>query len=120
MSELLLASAGLPEGVRLSTVLGVLVPVAIVTLILRQLPFSAVRALQGSSLMGLLSVTMPVGVMVVLVVYTLNSSRTSPGGLVASLIAVAATIALHAWRRDPSFSIIGGTIVYMILVNLVW
>ncbi|WP_276651245.1 branched-chain amino acid transporter permease [Corynebacterium vitaeruminis] len=120
MTELLLASAGLPEGVRLSTVLGVLVPVAIVTVALRQIPFSAVRALQGSSLMGLLSKTMPVGVMVVLVVYTLNSTRTAPGGLGAALIAVAATIALHAWRKDASLSIIGGTAIYMVLVNLVF
>lgn len=116
----LASGAGLPEGVSLSKVVGVLIPVAIVTFALRELPFSAVRFMRGSTLMALLATTMPVGVMVVLVIYTLNSSREAPGGLLAAVIAVAATLGLHAWRRDASISILGGTAAYMLLVNLVW
>lgn len=45
---------------------------------------------------------MPVGVMVVLVVYTVAGQGQNPGGLGASLLAGAATLALHAWKRQAA------------------
>ncbi|QGU08694.1 Branched-chain amino acid transport protein (AzlD) [Corynebacterium occultum] len=111
---------GLPEGVTLPMVFGVLIPVAIVTLALRQLPFSALKRLKGSEFIGMLGITMPVGVMAALVIYTLHSQLESPGGLSASLIAVGVTVILHAWRRSAGLSIVGGTLSYMLLVNLVF
>lgn len=115
-----LAVAGLPEGVDLRTVLAVLIPVAVVTLVLRQFPFSALKVLKNSKFVGMLGITMPVGVMGALVIYTLFGQLTTPGGLGASLIAVAVTLTLHAWRRDAGLSIVGGTVCYMLLVNLVF
>lgn len=115
-----LAQLGLPEGVTLSSVALVLLPVAVVTFMLRWLPFSAVKLLKGSALMSMLAVTMPVGVMVVLVMYTLSTARGATGGLIPALIATAVTLLVHWWRRDCGLSIIGGTVFYMILVNLVW
>lgn len=121
MNPLVLAgSAGLPDGISLLSVFAVIIPVAIVTVLLRQIPFTAVRLLKGSPLMGLLAMTMPVGVMVVLVMYTLYGSLETPGGLVAALIASIGTLVLHWWRRNPGLSIMGGTALYMVLVNLVW
>lgn len=111
---------GLPEGVTLTMVLGVLIPVALVTVALRQLPFSALKLLKGSEFVGMLGMTMPVGVMAALVIYTLHSQLAAPGGLGASLIAVAVTVALHAWRRSAGLSIVGGTLSYMLLVNLLF
>ena len=70
-------SAGLPEGISLADVAAVLVPVALVTVLLRQFPYSAKRMLRRSHFMGTLGMTMPVGVMVVLVVYTI-----APTGMV--------------------------------------
>ncbi|MDT9409872.1 branched-chain amino acid transporter permease [Corynebacterium rouxii] len=116
----LAGSAGLPDGVSLLSVFAVIIPVAIVTVLLRQIPFAAVRLLNGSPLMGLLAMTMPVGVMVVLVMYTLYGSLEAPGGLVAALIASIGTLVLHWWRRNSGLSIMGGTALYMVLVNLVW
>ncbi|MGP6174206.1 branched-chain amino acid transporter permease [Corynebacterium sp. A21] len=115
-----MAEAGLPEGISLTMVLGVLIPVAVVTIVLRQLPFSALKLLKGSELVGMLGITMPVGVMAALVIYTVHGQLEFAGGLSASLIAVASTVALHAWRRSAGLSIVGGTLCYMLLVNLVF
>lgn len=111
---------GLPEGVSLFEVFAVLIPVAIMTVLLRAVPFIAIRKMQGSGLMAMLGRTMPVGVMSVLVIYTLFSSTEQPGGLWAALAAVSVTGALHWWRGSAALSIIGGTVAYMVLVNLVF
>ncbi|AER70075.1 Branched-chain amino acid transport protein [Corynebacterium pseudotuberculosis 1/06-A] len=113
-----LAQLGLPDGVTLSSVLIVLLPAAVITFMLRWLPFSAVKLLKGSALMSMLAITMPVGVMVVLVMYTLSNARGATGGLLPALIATAVTLLLHWWRKDCGLSIIGGTVFYMFLVNL--
>ncbi|WIM67675.1 AzlD domain-containing protein [Corynebacterium breve] len=117
---MILASAGLPEGVTVGGVFAVVLPIALVTLLLRAFPFWFLKLLKGSPFVGLLGLMMPVGVMVVLVIYTLFSQVDAPGGLVASLLGVAVTLLLHWWKRDSGLSILGGTIFYMILVNLVF
>ncbi|WP_087116862.1 branched-chain amino acid transporter permease [Corynebacterium urinipleomorphum] len=111
---------GLPTGVSLSMVAAVLIPVCVVTILLRALPFSFLRLLKGSPVIQFLGATMPVGVMTVLVVYTLSSSRENPGGIWAALIAAGITLALHAWKRRAGLSILVGTAIYMVLVNLVF
>lgn len=111
---------GLPEGVTLTGALAVLLPIALVTLALRWLPFAFVNVLKGNEFFALLGRMMPVGVMVVLVVYTLFGQAKAPGGVWAALIALAFTLGLHAWRRDSGLSILGGTAIYMLLVNLVF
>lgn len=111
---------GLPVGVSLGMVAAVLIPIAIVTVSLRALPFSFLRLLKGSPVIQFLGATMPVGVMTVLVVYTLAGSRENPGGIWVALIASAVTLVLHAWKRRSGLSILSGTAVYMVLVNLVF
>jgi len=109
---------GLPEGVTPAHVAGVLLPIAVVTLLLRALPFSFLRLLKGSPLIEFLGAYMPIGVMTVLVVYTLAGARDVPGGVGAALLAGVVTIAVHAWRRSAALSILTGTALYMALVNL--
>lgn len=111
---------GLPAGVSLTAVLAVLVPIAVITVLLRAVPFSVRRSLGSSSLVQLLGVTMPVGVMVVLVVYTLAGQTEAPGGLIPGLIAIALTVGVHLWLRRPAVSILLGTVFYMVLVNVVF
>ncbi|MEX3505297.1 branched-chain amino acid transporter permease [Corynebacterium sp. LK2510] len=108
----------LPEGVELAHVAAVLLPIGVVTVLLRALPFSFVRVLKGSPFIEFLGWHMPVGVMTVLVVYALLNSQGAPGGLAAGAIAAAFTLALHAWRRSAGLSILAGTAFYMVLVNL--
>lgn len=109
---------GLPEGVTLEMVLAVLLPVSIVTVLLRAVPFSVRKSLEGAGLVALLGVTMPVGVMSVLVVYTLAGYGAA--GLVPGLLAIAFTLLVHVWRRRPAVSILAGTVFYMGLVNFVF
>lgn len=110
----------MPAGVSLTAILAVLIPVCVVTVLLRQIPFSFVRALRGSDLVGVLGRTMPVGVMVVLVVYTIVGQSAAQGGILAALLGAAVTAGLHLWRRESGLSILGGTTVYMVLVNFVF
>lgn len=111
---------GLPVGVSLGEVAAVLIPIAVITVLLRLFPFLAMKKVSNNELMGVLGRTMPVGVMVVLVVYTLFGQVSAPGGLGASIIAVAVTGLLHRWRGSAGLSIVGGTLTYMLLVNVVF
>ncbi|HEX5643223.1 MAG TPA: AzlD domain-containing protein, partial [Thermoleophilia bacterium] len=64
---------------------------------------------------------MPAGIMVILVVYSLRgiSLGEAPHGLPEAL-AVIATVVLHLVKGNAVASIIGGTAVYVLLVNLVF
>ncbi|MEJ6018558.1 AzlD domain-containing protein [Corynebacterium sp. H113] len=107
-------------------VLASLLVMGAVTVLLRWLPFAFVRALKGSSLFQFLGVTMPVGVMVALVVYTVFARMGigaqnvgDPGGMWAAPLALLATFVLHLWRRSAVLAVFAGTGVYMVLVNVV-
>jgi branched-subunit amino acid transport protein AzlD len=92
-----------------------------VTFTLRALPFAALRPLRDSALVAYLSRHMPAGIMVILAVYTLRglSLGEAPHGA-PEAIALIVTVALHLWKRSAVASIIGGTAVYVVLVNLVF
>lgn len=92
-----------------------------VTFALRALPFAALRPLRDSALVAYLSRHMPAGIMVILAVYTLRglSLGQTPHG-VPEAVALTVTVALHLWKRNAVVSIIGGTAVYVVLVNLVF
>ncbi|MHB2251817.1 branched-chain amino acid transporter permease [Corynebacterium aurimucosum] len=108
----------MPAGVTLGSILAVLIPVGVVTVVLRWLPFAFVKALKDSHFISMLGFTMPVGVMTVLVVYTLFGQIQDTGILIAPLVGAAVTAVLHLWRRNSGLSIFGGTAVYMLLVNV--
>lgn len=112
--------AGLPGGVDLANTLLVLGGIGVVTVLLRALPFAALKFFRESALVAWLGIAMPGGVMMVLVLYTLVGASENPGGIGAALIAVVFTVAIHLWRRSATLSILLGTVVYMLLVNLVF
>ena len=64
---------------------------------------------------------LPCAIMGMLVVYCLKdvSFLASPYGL-PELIACAVVAALHVWKRNSLLSIGGGTVCYMLLVQLVF
>jgi integral membrane amino acid transport protein len=109
----------LPDGVSLGAIAAVLIPVGIVTVLLRELPFSAKKWMKDSEFFSLLGLMMPVGVMTILVVYAVAGQADGTGGLWPVLLGVLVTAGLHKWKRDSGLSIFGGTAFYMILVNLV-
>jgi branched-subunit amino acid transport protein AzlD len=92
---------------------------AAITWGLRALPFAALAQLRRSTVLEQLRWTMPLGVMVVLVVYTASTAGLDVG--TAGLrygVAVAVTIGLHLWRRNPGLSIVAGTATYVVLTAL--
>ena len=90
-----------------------------VTYALRLAPFLALRRVRDSALVTFLGRTMPLGVMAILVVYTLSSVdvTAAPHGL-PEAAGVVVTAALHLWRRNALLSIVGGTGTYMAVLAL--
>ena len=109
----------MPDGVSLGAIAAVLIPVGIVTVLLRELPFSAKKWMKDSEFFSLLGMMMPVGVMTILVVYAVAGQADGTGGLWPVLLGVLVTVGLHRWKRDSGLSIFGGTAFYMLLVNVV-
>lgn len=91
---------------------------AVITWALRALPFAALAPLRSSPLIAYLRTAMPVGVMVILAVYTLRDfSPHVPDRAWPTVLALAVTVALHLWRRNVLLSILGGTAVHVALAS---
>lgn len=100
----------------------IILTVAAVTFLIRSLPFLLWRG--GRDAPGwvlYLGRALPPAVMAMLIVYCLKAVNvlTFPFGL-PELIACAAVVALHLWKRNNLISILGGTALYMILVQTVF
>ena len=91
------------------------VVVAVITFVCRIVPFVLLRGRQGSALLAFLSRAMPLGVMIVLVAYTLGGVSLSPSSWLPAVGGIGATAGLHLRRRSFGLSLIGGTGVYVAL-----
>ena len=64
---------------------------------------------------------LPGAVFAMLVIYCLrNISLVQYSYGLPELIAIAATIGLHLWKRQMLLSIAGGTVLYMLLIQMVF
>ena len=64
---------------------------------------------------------LPGAIFAMLVVYCLRNVTPLTGShALPELIAIAVTVGLHLWKRQTLLSIAGGTVVYMLLVQLVF
>jgi branched-subunit amino acid transport protein AzlD len=106
-----------PDAAYLASVVAV---AAAVTWTLRSLPFALLAPLRRSHVVPYLATTMPVGVMAILVVHSLRTPLAVPPHGAAAGIALAATVALHLWRRNVVLSIAGGTAVHVVLTSVVF
>lgn len=92
---------------------------SLVTALIRFAPFLVFRGGPETPAVILrLGKLLPCAVMSMLVVYCLrnmNSSHALP-----EIIAAAVVVLLHVWRRNTLLSIVAGTVVYMLLVQLVF
>ena len=95
---------------------------AVVTALLRAAPFILFGGKRKPpELITHLSSLLPYAVMMMLVVYCLkNITFTSVNGFVPELICSAIVILLHIWKHNTILSIVTGTVLYMILVQLVF
>ena len=93
---------------------------AAVTVALRALPFVCFGGKKGvPRIVAALGETLPPAIMAALVVYCLKSV---PFGTMADgakqLIAAAAVVALHLWKKNTLLSIGAGTALYMLLIRI--
>ncbi|MGN0986177.1 MAG: branched-chain amino acid transporter permease [Candidatus Enterenecus sp.] len=95
---------------------------AAVTFLTRALPFLLFgRNGKPPRVVLYLGKYLPPAVIAMLIVYCLkDASFASPAGWAPSLIAGAAVVALHLWKKNDMLSILGGTVLYMVLVQAVF
>ena len=95
---------------------------AIVTMLLRFLPFLIFRA--GKPIppyVAYLGEVLPAAIIGMLVVYCLKDTAVAaaPHGAPEALAALC-VVGLQAWKRNSLLSILSGTVVYMLLVQVVF
>lgn len=96
--------------------------VSFVTIALRFLPFVIFgNNKETPAFVTYLGKVLPYAIMAMLVVYCLKgvSFVQAPHGI-PEAIAVAAVVILHLWKRNTLLSIVGGTVCYMMLIQLVF
>ncbi len=93
---------------------------AIVTALLRFLPFIVFKR-STPEYISYLGRVLPAALIGMLVIYCLKdvSVTAAPHGL-PELIAAAVVVGLQAWKRNSLLSILSGTVVYMLMVQLVF
>ncbi|MBL0885199.1 branched-chain amino acid transporter permease [Myceligenerans indicum] len=97
---------------------GILVAGA-VTWALRAVPFALLAPLRDSVLVTYLGERMPVGIMLILAVYTVHGVVAEDWrSLGPTCLALAVTVGLHLWRRNLLLSIFAGTVVNVVLQSL--
>lgn len=95
---------------------------AVITAILRFLPFFIFGGKRKTpEFITYLGKVLPFAIMAMLVVFCLkNVSITAFPHGIPELISVAAVALLHIWKRNTLLSIIGGTALYILLINFIF
>ena len=102
-------------------VLLVVIIVALVTALLRFLPFLIFNDVKTvPKFVRYLSTVLPYSIMAMLVVYCLKGmSFGAYSNWLPEVISVLSVVVLHVWKRNTLLSIIGGTACYMVLIRLI-
>ncbi|MBM6842038.1 AzlD domain-containing protein [[Clostridium] spiroforme] len=94
--------------------------IAAVTFLTRVIPFIAFEN-KSYPLIEYLGDVLPYSIMAMLVVYCLKSVDLLHGNHgICEMIGVVSVILLHVWKRNTLLSIIGGTLIYMICVQMIF
>ena len=95
---------------------------ALVTFLTRALPFLLFgRGGNPPRIILYLGQYLPPAVIAMLIVYCLrNMSFSAPAGWAPAVIASVAVAVVHVWKRNNMLSIVGGTLLYMALVQFIF
>ena len=95
---------------------------AVITAALRFAPFLIFGGEKKTpAVVTYLGEVLPYAIMGMLVVYCLRGiSFSTPDGFLPELIAGTLVVLLYVWKRNTLLSIIGGTVCYMLLVQMVF
>ena len=104
------------------SVLSLILVMALVTAGLRFLPFVIfTKGRKVPDVVAYLGRVLPYAVMAMLVVYCLKGiSFVQMSFGLPEIISVVLVVVLHVWKRNTLLSIVGGTVCYMLLVQLVF
>lgn len=103
-----------------TTMLWVVLTISAVTFALRAAPFLAMERIGSSVILRYLGARMPVGVMVILVAFTVKDENflRYPYGL-SHVLPAGLTILLYLKLRNPLVAILAGLLLHMLIVNVV-
>jgi len=94
--------------------------VAFVTVLTRAIPFLLLKN-KSSPFIEYLGAVLPYTIMPMLVVYCLKSVDLLRGNHgICEILGVVSVILLHLWKKNTLVSIFGGTIVYMLCVQILF
>lgn len=92
----------------------------LVTMLTRFLPFLIFRK-KTPQVVTYLGTALPCAIMGMLVVYCMKDVNFLGGSYgIPELVCCVATVLLHVWKRNSLLSIGAGTVLYMLLVQLVF
>ena len=98
-----------------------IVIISLITIALRALPFILLKGRKTPAWIEYMGRVLPFAVIGMLVVYCLKGiSFTTPAGFAPALIATAVVVLSYVWKQNTLLSIISGTVIYMLLVQLVF
>ena len=93
----------------------------ICTFLTRIIPFLIFGNREVPKPVTYLGKVLPMSVMTILVIYCIKDIQfTSLSGFIPTVAGIAVTALLHLWKKNTFLSIVCGTVVYMILIQLVF
>jgi len=102
-------------------VLVLIAVMALVTMAIRFAPFVLLNGRETPEFINYLGKVLPFSIIAMLVVYCIKdvSLIKAPHGM-PELIAIGAVAGLHVWKRNTLLSIVTGTVIYMILKQMLF
>lgn len=102
-------------------ILAAILVAAVITFLLRLLPFGLKKALAGSELLDALSHWIPLGAVALLAIYAVAKIDYSSFATAAPYLAgLVVTVAVHLWRKNMVLSMVAGTVTCVVLANWVF
>ncbi len=87
----------------------------------RVLPFLIFRGKNPPEIISYIGKTLPMAIMAIMIIFCFkNISFDQVENFVPQIIAGAVTFAVHLWKRNMILTIAVGTILYMVLIQLVF